>query len=176
MCLLYIYFQTGAYNWIMILGFVSLLLPSLVIIILKPKIREGNNRLLKVIKNTVEGWNLIKEDPKYILIYGFFSIALLLLTTMMQVIIYEPLTGNVTFVSMLFLSTIGIIIPLLNFTPGGIGIKEGIYIFSADLVQIPDDILVLGSLVFHGITLIRAISLGGLSYLLLMKGINSFEE
>lgn len=175
-CLLLIYLQTGVYNWVVILAFIGLFLPSLTIIIIPIKIPESKNRLLKSLKNIIEGWNSLKKDPKYLLIYWLLSVSLLLLTALIKIIIYKSLTGSMNFISALFLSTIGIIITLLNFTPGGIGIQEGIYIFSADLVQIPDDILVLGSLVLHGITIIKAAILGGISYLVLMRQLNSLED
>lgn len=176
MCLLLIYFQTGVYNWLMILGFLCLFLPSLAIIIFSPKIPESNKRLLKALKSMVAGWNLLKKDPKYVLIFGFLSITLLFLTSLKKLIIYQTLDGSANIISMVYLSTLSIIIPLLNFTPGGIGIKEGLYIFSADLVKIPEDILVLGSLVLHGISIIKTTILGGISYLVLMRKLKLLED
>ena len=77
---------------------------------------------------------------------------------------------------MLFLSTLGIIIAFLNFTPDGIGIKEGVFIFSSDLVQIPAEILVLGSIVLRGISIFTTFIVGGISYILLMRQIKAMDQ
>ncbi len=78
-----------------------------------------------------------------------------------------------TFIPMLFLATLGIIQAFLNFTPDGIGVKEGIYIFSASLVQMPDDILVLGSLVLRAVSFCTTLIIGGISYWILMRELKS---
>jgi len=175
-CLLLIYIQTGAYNWVLILGFLGLFLPSLIIITFSPNIPESPYKIVKLIRNTVDGWKLVKNNPNYILIYGILSVTLSFLTALINLVLYNALSGNTNLLSMIYLSTLNIAILFLNFTPGGIGIKEGIYIFSADLVQIPDDILVLGSLVLHGITIMTSLLFGGISYFMLMRRLGSKEN
>jgi len=172
-CLFIIYARYQRFNLVILLGFLSVLLPCLFIILFSPRIAPSNRKILKGLKSVVDGWNIIKHDPKFILIYASLSIVLLLLSALQTLISYQALGIQTTFIPMLFLATLGIIQAFLNFTPDGIGVKEGIYIFSASLVQIPDDILVLGSLVLRAVSFCTTLIIGGISYWILMRELKS---
>lgn len=174
-CLLAIYVRYNQFNLVILMGFIGLLLPCLFIILFSPQIPASNNRFFKVLKSIVDGWNSIKHDPKFILIYTFLTIVLLLLSALQTLISYQALGVQTTVIPMLFLATLGIILAFLNFTPDGIGIKEGIYIFSSELVQMPDDILVMGSLVLRGISFCTTLIIGGISYWILMRELKLLE-
>jgi glycosyltransferase 2 family protein len=174
-CLLAIYIRYSQFNVVIFLAFIALLLPCLFVILFSPQIPASNNKILKALKSIVDGWKIIKQDPKFILVYALLSIALLLLSAMQTLISYQALGVQTTFIPMLFLGTLGIVLAFLNFTPDGIGIKEGIYIFSADLVQIPDNILVLGSLVLRSISFSTTLVIGGISYWIIMRDLKKLE-
>ncbi len=175
-CLWLIYIQHGEFNLIILMAFVGILLSCLFIIIFSPQIPQGNNKLLKLLRSVINGWNTIKQQRRSILIYTIFSIIILLLSALQTLISYQALGVKTDIVSMVFLSTLGIILVLINFTPDGIGIKEGIYIFSANLVQIPGSVLVLGSLVLRGISFCTTLILGGISYWILMRQLKRLES
>lgn len=174
-CLLAIYVQYGVFNIIILLAFIALLLPCLFIILFSPRLPDSNNRLLKAFRSVVYGWNIIKQDPKFILIYILLSILLLLISALQILISYQALGVETGFIPMLFLATLGIILAFLNFTPDGIGVKEIIYVFSSELVQLPDDILVLGSLVLRAVSFGTTLIIGGISYLILMRELKVLE-
>jgi uncharacterized protein (TIRG00374 family) len=175
-CLWLIYLKKHQFNLVILIAFIGILLPCLFIIIFSPQIKQGRNRFLKLLSSIMEGWNIIKQQPGNILVYILFSIIILLLSTWQTLISYQALGVKVDLVSMLFLSTLGIILVLLNFTPDGIGIKEGIYLFSASLVQIPGNILVLGSLILRGISLCTTLMIGGISYWVLTQRLKTAEH
>jgi len=174
-CLLAIYIRYNQFNLVILTVFISLLLPCLFIILFSPQIPASNNKFLKILKSIVEGWNIIKQDPKFILVYASLSVVILLISAVQTLISYQALGVQTTFISMLFLATLGIILAFLNFTPDGIGVKEGIYIFSADLVQMPDNLLVLGSLLLRGISFCTTFIIGGISYWVLMRELKRLE-
>jgi uncharacterized protein (TIRG00374 family) len=174
-CLLAIYISNGQFNTVIFLAFLALLLPCLFIILFSPQIPASNNKVLKVLKSVIDGWKIIKQDPRFIFVYALLSIALLLLSALQTSISYQALGVHTAFIPMLFLGTLGIILAFLNFTPDGIGIKEGVYIFSADLVQMPDDILVLGSLVLRGVSFGTTLVVGGISYWFLIRELKKLE-
>jgi len=175
-CLGSIYLQYGQANLILLTAFVVILLPCLFIIIFSPQIPQSDNRLLRLLKSVIDGWNTIKQKPGHILMDFIFSIVILLLSALQTMISYDALGVKTDIVSMTFLSTLGIILVLLNFTPDGIGIKEGIYIFSASLVQIPGSVLVLGSLIIRGISFCTTLIVGGISYWVLMRQLKRLEN
>jgi uncharacterized protein (TIRG00374 family) len=168
-CLLAIYVRYKQFNLVILIAFTALLLPCLFVVLFSPQVPSSNNRFLRILKSIVDGWNIIKQDPKFILIYIGFSIALLLISAFQTFISYQALGVQTNFTSVLFLATLGIILAFLNFTPDGIGVKEGLYIFSAGLVQMPGDILVLGSLVLRGVSFFTTLIMGSISYWILMK-------
>jgi len=168
-CLWIIYFQHGQFNSTIFLTFISILAACLFIIIFSPRVPQINNRFFKLLKSIVEGWNVIKKETKNIIIYAVFSVVILILSALQTMVSYQALGVETDVVSMLFLSTLGIILVLLNFTPDGIGIKEGAYIFSASLVQIPGNVLVLGSLVIRGVSFCTTLIVGGISYFVLVN-------
>jgi uncharacterized protein (TIRG00374 family) len=168
-CMLIFYFQRGVFNWVIFLVFLGLLLFSLYIILFSLKIPESNNKIVKFMRIFIEGWNILKGEPKFLFLFSFCAVLLFTLSALQTLVSYQALGISTNFVSMLFLSTLGLIVTLINFTPDGIGLKEGIYIFSANLVQIPDKILVLGSLVLRGVLLIPSLAISGISYWFLMK-------
>jgi len=174
-CMGLIYLQFKVFNLVILAAFLVLLISSLGIILFSPKLPDSENRIIKIIKSVVEGWIILKKDPKFIIFYVIFSVLLLFLTALQTMIGYQALGTQTNLIPMLFLSTLGIILALMNFTPDGIGIKEGIYIFTADLVRIPDNVLVLGSLILRGISIITTFIIGGISYWLLSRQLKKLQ-
>lgn len=176
LCLLVIYVRQKTFSWLIFLTFSGIFLFCLGTILFSPKIPKSENRILRFMGSIFEGWQVLKQDKKLILLYAFFSVALLLFSALQTYFSYRALGAQTDPVSMLFLSTLGIILAFLNFTPDGIGVKEGVYIFSSELVQIPDGILVLGSLVLRAISLCTTFVIGGICYLILYRRLAVIKE
>ena len=168
-CLLLIFQQFHVFNWVIFLAFVGILLPTLAVVVFTPKVPESNNRLLRTAKKMIDNWTVIKKEPKLVFGYMALTVLLLLLSTGYTYIGYQALGVQTSFIPMLYLSSLGIIMAFLNFTPDAIGVKEGIYVFSKNLVQIPQDILVLGSLYLRGVSIASTLVLGGISYWILLR-------
>lgn len=175
-CLLFIYAQIKVFNWIIFLSFLSILAATLFIMLFSPPIPQSDRRVIKLLKSIVEGWNIIKKEFRLIFFYTLFSITLLILSTLNNMVIYQALGVKTYLVPMLFLSTLGIILAFLNFTPDGIGVKEGIYIYSTNLVQIPGGILILGSLILRAISILTTFIVGGICYWVIMRQIKILDS
>lgn len=175
-CMAWIYASYGVTNWIIIAAFLALLAPSLFIIFFSPKIPEKNNRILNALRRAVEGWNILKGDKGFIAFYTFLIVLQLLLSTWQLVIAFGAIGVQAGYVQMLFLSSLGIILSFLNFTPDGIGIREVVYVFSAVVVQIPRASLVLGSLVLRALSMVTSLLIGGAGYMVFLRQIKKIEE
>jgi len=173
LCLAAIYCQTHALSWVALISFLALFIVCLGIASICPEIPERNSRILKVLRSVVEGWIVIRANHRLILISVVLTAGLLLLSTLSNLIAYRALGFRTHFLSMLYLSSLGIIITLINFTPDGIGIREGIYVLSSKLIQLPSEVLVLGSLVIRGITMVATIGGGIVAYYLLVQRLRS---
>lgn len=174
-CLVMIYAQFQAFNWIIFLTFTGILLATIFIILFSPQIPASEQRLLRILKNVVDGWNAIKRKTGLILICLLLWIFLLLISMFQTLLSYVWLGVETSFIPMLYLSSLGIIMAFLNFTPDAIGVKEGIYIFSKDLVRIPEEILVLGSLYLRGVSIVSTFVFGGICYLLLIRDLKRID-
>lgn len=175
-CIFLLYSRSQIFNWIIFLAFSGILLSTLVIIFFSPRIPHFEGRLFKFIHGVAEGWNILKQDPTAILIYTILSILFLLLSALRAYITYEALGVQTDLTAMVFLSSLGIIIAFLNFTPDGIGVKEGIYLFTQGLVQIPGAMLVLGSLTQRAISILTTFTFGGISYWLLLRQMRGIDH
>ncbi len=162
-----IYFKYRVFDWFIILGFLSVLLFNLFLIIINPVIKNPKSKFLKIIKNILDGWNLIKKDKKFIFYLVSLTLLMIILAATELKIIYEGLGYNVSLVRVIFLSSIALFTTIANITPDGLGINELIYGYSNSVLAVPASILVLGSLILRGVRLIVSFILGGLSYFLL---------
>ena len=171
-CLLMIFVRQKMFSWLIFLAYLGIFLFCLGTIIFSPNVPASQNRILRVLGSIFDGWQVLKNDPKLIVIYALFSTALLILSASQTYFSYQALGVKTDMVSMLFLSTLGIILAFLNFTPDGIGVKEGVYVFSSELVRIPDGVLVLGSLVLRAISICTTFVVGGICYLILLRRMN----
>jgi len=175
LCMLYFYLQYRAVNWVIIIAFLALLLPSLVIILFSPSIPDKKQRLFRILKSVVEGWNQIKADTRFILFYTFIVIAQLLLSAWQMQVAFQALGVEAGFVQTTFICSLGIPLAFLNFTPDGIGIREGVYMFSSSLVNIPEAMMVLTSLLLRGLAIFSTVSIGVIAYLVYLKKLKDLQ-
>ena len=87
--------------------------------------------------------------------------------TLQSLFVYRGLGFNVGLVETFYMSSLGAILTFVNITPDNIGIKEAVYMFTADIVGLDSDIILLGSLIIRAVALINTFVIGGISYLLL---------
>jgi uncharacterized protein (TIRG00374 family) len=174
-CLLLIYWNFHVFNWVIFLAFTGILTPTMIIILFSPKIPPSRHRLLKILKDTTDSWYILKKDTKLVLVCLLLSSLQLFVAAAYAYVGYAAIGVEPSFVAMLYLSTLGIIMAFLNFTPDGIGVKEGIYIFSKDLVQIPQALLVLGSLYLRGISMVTTFLIAAISYWELTRRLRKVE-
>jgi len=175
-CLLVIFFSQKMFSWLIFLAFMGIFLFCLVTIIFSPKITDEKNSILRFLGSIFEGWHILKGDKKLIATYAFFSMMLLVFAAAQAYLSYDALGVQTNMISMVFLATLGIILAFLNFTPDGIGVKEGVYAFSSNLVQISNGVLVLGSLLLRGISICTTFVIGGICYFYLSRKLNLLEN
>lgn len=176
MCMLYFYTQYRAVNWVIIIAFLALLLPSLGVILFSPAIPEKKQRVFRILKSVVDGWNQIKKDTRFIFFYTLIVIAQLLLSSWQMLVAFQALGVDTGFIQTTFICSLGIPLSFLNFTPDGIGIREGVYMFSSNLVNIPEAMMVLTSLLLRALAVFSTMTIGGIAYLVYLRKIKQIEE
>jgi len=154
------------FSIVMFVVFAALLLYMIILLVLKPKIKS-DRWLWKKLNQVIEGWNRIKGNRVLFLKIFLFSAVSLLNSSIIVYIAYHALDVDIRFMNSFFYSTISSLSNIINLTPGGLGINEAILMFSSDVIGLPSDIILLGSLMLRAISMITILSLGGVSYIIL---------
>ena len=166
---LFIYIDRGFYSVLLIMFYLGILILSLVIIGFNPSLNNRNNRILKALDSIVEGWKLLKTNSRDLYWLILLGSTNLLMKSFQMKYLYTRLGVQAGIFEMIYLTTVAIIMQLINLTPGGIGAREALYALSDQIVSIPSSILVLGSLVQRGILFVSALLFGGISLLILQQ-------
>ncbi len=165
----YIYFSRGIINYLVLAFFVLLLLGTVTFIIINPKFKNKKDlRVLRWVTSILEGWKEIKRNKKDLFTFTGLILLILLVNVPQSVLIYSALGHNLGIFESLYTSSLGIMTTFVNITPNGIGIREGIYMFSSEVIGLDPDIILLGSLITRAVTMITSFLLGGIAYLKLL--------
>lgn len=165
----YIYLTRGIINYLILAFFVLLLLGTLTFVIINPKFKNKKDlRVLRWIKSILEGWKEIKKNKKDVLTLTGLILLMLLVNVPQSVLIYSALGNNLGIFESLYMSSLSIMTTFINITPNSIGIREGIYMFSSEVIDLEPDIILLGSLITRAVTMITSFLLGGIAYLKLL--------
>lgn len=173
----YIFIVRGKINYWILTFFIGLLIGTVVLILVNPCFKNKKNyRVLKWANSILDGWKIIKRDKNELLIFTGLIILMLVLHVPQAVFVYKGLGENMGVFESLYMSSVGIITTFINITPNSIGIKEGIYMFSSDVIGLNSDIILLGALITRAVSLISSFVLGGISYLKLNPRLKQKES
>ena len=174
---LIIYLSTGKYNIYFILAFLVVFVLSILFIILPTDFfKKKDGRVYKILNSILEGWSEIRKDLQSVFLLVVMNITILFFNAFQMQIIYKSIGFETTFASFLFLSLVSLLTIFINITPDGIGVKESIFAFSSEMVSIPADYLVLGSLIERAISWSIGMIFGGISYLWLLRKYNKIKS
>lgn len=126
-----IYITTGIFNWIIFILFLIISLGMVFIILFSPNFPETRygfiNRFIKVIN----GWRLIRKNPKVIYTLTILTLAQVLLSGLRFYFLMKVFDINITIFGALLIASIGSLGLLISITPAGLGINEAIIVFTA---------------------------------------------
>ena len=134
-----IYVNKHIFNLLIFIAFLIILIPSLLIILLSPKVKNNKNKLLNSFVNVINGWHIIKKDKKIIFISALVMIAQLLISAATTLLVYYTIGVKLNFFESLFITSIGLIVSFFSITPGGLGVTEAVAVFSAFIIGITPD-------------------------------------
>ncbi|MGI6484218.1 MAG: lysylphosphatidylglycerol synthase transmembrane domain-containing protein [Candidatus Dojkabacteria bacterium] len=167
--LLYIYLHHHRISYIVLVLFFVVLITSIVIIVINPYLKnKKRNKLLTWIISILEGWKDIKREKGKLVILTLLSIGTLILATVQSVLVYKGLGFKIGFMETLYMSSLAAITTFVNITPDNLGLREGVYMFTSDVIGLDSDVILLGSLIIRAISLVNTFLIGGISYLILV--------
>jgi uncharacterized membrane protein YbhN (UPF0104 family) len=164
--LFFIYLQMKITNVYVLLLFAGTLIATLLLIFISPKFsRKG--WLVDRINRILEGWGSIKKKPKIIFSIVLVTLLIALLQALRVFVAYRGLGISIDLLNTVLYSSLTTLSNFINITPGGLGITEGLLIFSEKVIGLSMDQILLGSLLLRAINLISSVVFGLISYFML---------
>ena len=128
---LVIYFYSGVFSKIIFAIFLTIFFSLLITMLFSPKIPLSKNNFLNRFIQVINGWHLIKNNKRAIIIVSLVSILQTIIGAFMLSLQFRVFGINVNFIKCLFLTSIGSLSILISITPAGLGINEAVAVFSA---------------------------------------------
>jgi uncharacterized membrane protein YbhN (UPF0104 family) len=167
---------TLKFNLIIFLLFTAIIISTLAIIIFSPKIKLTKNKWLNRFIKLVNGWHLIKNNKRIIIITIIISILQILLTAINNIIAYQIFNISLTLTQALFIAAITNLSIIVAITPGNLGIGDAINVFSANLIGIPLTQAIAAAILLRAVNLIVIFILGPIASYKLMKNEKMVEK
>lgn len=164
-----IYFISGIFSWILILVFAGIFFPLLFIVVFSPRLNERKNKWINRFIRVINGWNIIKNNKKVILIIAIASLLQIIVTALMLYFQFGVFGIEIDFIACLFLASIVSLSILISITPAGLGINEAVIVFSALTIGITPAQSLLVALLGRAISFLVLFTLGPIFSALLIK-------
>jgi uncharacterized membrane protein YbhN (UPF0104 family) len=142
----------------------------IIIIIFSPKLKEVKNKWLNRFIKVINGWHLIKNNKKIIIITIIISLLQLFLIALNNLIAYHLFGIQITLAKALFIAAISNLSIIVAITPGNLGIGDAINVFIANMIGIPLTEAIAATILLRAINLAVILILGPIfSYYLTKK-------
>jgi|SRR3989344_3199118 len=131
-----LYVENGVFNFSIFTLFFSIFTLLLFITIFNFDYKDTKYRIINKLFKVLNHWKIIKSNIKIISIISILVFFQSLVISLMMFLEFIIFGFKISFVSSLFLSVIFTLSLLISITPGALGIKETLTVFSAKLIGI----------------------------------------
>ena len=165
-----IYYVHGNFSLKILLFFLVVNVTMSVLLLLSPTISERENRLLRILKNILDGWIVIKKDRMLLANLGLLSFTGYAVKSLQLFFAYKALSLNVNFLATSLLSVLIVFSIFVNITPANLGVQEAIVSFFSALFGMGFNEGLLAALLLRMTVMFAVFSLGPIfSYLLIQE-------
>lgn len=124
-----------------------LLLPTIFMQKILKKIKFIPKKLAGYLLTAASSWDTIKNDKLLITKLFFLNLTILTIATADSYILYSLFVEDFELGNVILYAVLGTLSVLISFTPGAIGVKEGIYLFTSSVLLLsPETILQMATL------------------------------
>lgn len=117
------------------------------------------NKVLNLIKNILEGWNIIVPNKGLLLLLIFLTIASFTVTTFLYYFEFQVLGVNTQLVNIVLYNCLSGVSLLVSLTPSSLGIREGIFLMTSTLLGISNEEIMQLALLDRGVSIISLVLL-----------------
>ncbi len=141
------------------------------------KIKEGFfSKTIFTLKDIVNGWNLIISSRKLIVSLTILTLINFLASLLISYASLASVGAHITLVGLSLYTILGAMSLLINLTPGALGIKEVIYIFSSSIIGITTPQIIGAAILDRGVKYIILILGWGWVRITSLKRNKGFRE
>lgn len=145
--LIIIHQLTGVYSPLLYITFSIVFIGMIFLSIIQvpKKLVEKNfdfrylNRIIKIIQEITKGWNIINGNKRLLFHLILLTLTNFIVATIITVIEFQILNYDFTAWNILLYTSLASLSLLISLTPGSIGIKEAIFIFSSSVLGITNN-------------------------------------
>lgn len=153
-------------SFVLGLIFLSLLL----IILFSPQVGESPLPIIKNICRVINGWHRIRKERRIMAAVVFAALMNIFLAAAAGTLEYAILGSSISPEKVVLITIVSMLALLINLTPGALGIRESLAIFSASVVNIPPYLVLATSLLDRLVSLVASLACGSYAYAILKKG------
>lgn len=143
--------------------FVSMLVLSFIKFPVK-KIKGSKNKILdkvlSIIRNILDGWNMIVENKRLLVSLILITLIAFVVGVGLFYIEFKALGIDVTAIKVLLYNCLSGVSLLVSITPGSLGIREGIFSITSDILGINNEQIMQLALLDRGVMLLCLVGLG----------------
>ncbi len=122
------------------------------------------NKILNLIKNVLEGWNIIVGSKKLLLSLIFLAIASFMVSTSLFYFEFKALDININLINIILYNCLSGVSLLVSLTPASLGIREGIFSITSDILGINNEEIMQLALLDRGVSVINLVVLFGVLF------------
>jgi uncharacterized protein (TIRG00374 family) len=164
-----IYRESGIFSLLMILLFTGIFFSCVLLMIVSPEIKNREGFIRRNLGKMLDSWRIIKTKPKMLTLFVLNTVMIAGISALQQYFIFRSIGVEIELPVLFYLASLSSLTILISLTPSGIGIREAVFAFSAQVVDIDVTLLLLSSLLLRVISFFTLFLMGGISYYLLSK-------
>ncbi len=172
----FLYYSLEIFNVLIFVVFLAVFLSLLGIVFFSPKIKKTKYSFINKFVNVINGWYLIKSNRKLLVFIGFISLVNLAIMVSGLLLEFKVFNIEIALSSVLFLTIVSTLSLFISITPGALGIREAIVVFTATVVNIPVSQMLAVSILDRVISLAVIFILGPIFSYILMNQKNDKNE
>lgn len=170
--LVFIHIEFGKSSLPLYIFFITLFIVMISLSLIKVQIHvtiKYGSKIINKIKNILykilTGWNLIIEDKRLLIELILITVLSFFITTIIVIVEYLSLGIPINVVNVIFYNCLSSVSLLISITPGSLGIREGLFMITSDVIGISSNEVMQLALLDRGVTFISLVLLFLFSYL-----------
>lgn len=171
LALIFIQLKQGVYSIPLYIFFGGLFVAMLLLTFVKfpiEKIKKSKNnivsKVLNLIKNVLEGWNIIVSNRALLLSLIFLTAANFVVSTFLFYFEFKALNIDTSLINIILYNCLSGVSLLVSLTPASLGIREGIFSMTSTILAINNEQIMQLALLDRGVSIISLVVLGAVLF------------